>query len=76
MRLSDEKKALVTALQTQYGDVVTRKQVLTYTEANGLQKPRWLFNNIKFRAGRGTYDLTKVSGTAPAATTNTQPTAA
>ena len=64
MKLSDDKKALVNALRTQYGATVTRKQVLAYTEQNGLDKPRWLFNNKNFRAGRGSYDLNKVAGTA------------
>lgn len=69
MRLSDEKKSLVTALRTQYGDTVTRKQVLAYTDANSLEKPRWLFNNKNFRAGRGAYDLTKVVGATPSTAT-------
>lgn len=71
MRLSDDKKALVQALRDKHGDIVTRKQVLAHTTANGLEKPRWLFNNKAFRAGRGSYDLSKVSATATATATTT-----
>lgn len=62
MKLSNDKRALVTSLQAKFGNTVTRRQVLDFVGTSG-EKPRWLFNNKAFRAGRGSYDLTKVLGT-------------
>jgi hypothetical protein len=73
MRLNYSKSDLVTALREKHGDIVTRKQVLAHTTANGIDCPHWLFNNKAFRAGRGKYDLSKVN---TSATTETEQSAA
>lgn len=62
MRLSTDKQSLVKGLNEKFGNTVSRKQVMAYVSDNKLDKPRWLFNNKAFRAGRGTYDLSKVTG--------------
>jgi hypothetical protein len=71
-RVSSDKKAFATALQSKFGNVVSRKQVLEYIAGTGEKRPNWLFNTKDFRAGRGSYDLTKVLG----ATTGTTETVA
>jgi hypothetical protein len=68
MRLDDNKKNLIAALRAKFGNTVTRKQVMAFVTDSKLEKPRWLFNNKDFRAGRGTYDLSKVSGVTAAVT--------
>jgi len=60
MRLNYDKATLITALREKFGDVVTRKQVLSHVTTSGIEIPHWLFNNKSFRAGRGSYDLSKV----------------
>ena len=69
MKLTDEKRAVVTALTEKFGNKVTRKQIVAYVNDSGIDFPHWLVNNKSFRAGRGEYNLTAVSGVTT--TTNT-----
>ena len=60
MKLTNEKRELVTALIEQFGAVVTRKQVVEFVNTNDLPLPRWIFNTKDFRAGRAKYNLSAV----------------
>lgn len=39
------------------GGTISRKQALDVVKANGLEKPRWLFNDKAYRVGRALYAL-------------------
>lgn len=70
-KVSDAKKALLAEIVQNLGNVVTRKQVLTFVKARGgsVADVRWIFNSKNARAGRGQYDLNAlVNGTTVANT--------
>lgn len=62
MKLNDKKRALVEQLVDKFGNLVTRKQVLSYVKSTGLtiQDVRFIFNTRSLRAGRATYDLSSL----------------
>lgn len=58
---SNDKNAIVNALRTTYGDVVTRQQVTEWVALNPQHSfPNWLCNDQRLRAGRGMYRLPTV----------------
>lgn len=57
VKLTPEKRDLVNRLKQKFGDTVTRKQVEEFISENNLPRPRWLYNDKQFRAGRATYNL-------------------
>lgn len=73
-KVSDAKKALLVEIVQNLGNIVTRKQVLTFVKSKGgsVADVRWIFNNKSARAGRGQYDLSALNGTATV-NTETQP---
>jgi len=68
MKLNSIKEALLNELISQYGSVVTRKQVVDFVKSRGanftgssipagVKFPHWITNNKEVRVGRGRYDL-------------------
>lgn len=58
-KLTASKLLLAAKLAEVLGPIVTRKEVIAYIEATGIEfsEVRWIFNNKKLRAGRARYDL-------------------
>lgn len=68
MALDKDKVQLVKQLKDKFGNVVSRKDVLSVTKRRKNPIPRWLFNTKTYRGKeRGTYDLTKVEKAMPSA---------
>ena len=54
----EKKLALLENLQATFGGtVVTRKQLVEFIEANGVDFPHWIANDKAIRLGRGEYDI-------------------
>ncbi len=82
MKLTEEKKTLVTNLKAKYGtNVVTRKQILEFVKSQGVsfdgsrvpsgtEFPHWITNNKNIRVGRGAYNLDLLESTVKASATN------
>lgn len=57
MASSITKVQTADALRSEYGDTVTRTQLVEWVEKTGNEFPHWLANNKQFRAGRGAYRI-------------------
>jgi len=44
---------------------ITRKQALDVSKSLLIEKPRWLFNDKEYRAGRGVYKLPRITECLP-----------
>lgn len=62
MKVNIKKNELLMNLRTRFGNVVTRKQVVSFLkETNNTYTPNWLFNNEAVRMSRGVYNLDLVT---------------
>ena len=58
MNLNDKQKNFVELVVKEFGtDTITRQQGIEVETKNGLTRQSWLYNNLKYRAGRGLYNL-------------------
>jgi len=54
----NEKQTLVASLRAKHGSIISRKDLLAFTESNGYDWPNWLLNTKALRGpNRGTYNL-------------------
>lgn len=71
MKLTEDKKALVSELVAKYGTIVTRNQLCDFMRSKGVDFrgsrppkgspfPSWITNTKSLRAGRGQYDLSSL----------------
>lgn len=82
MKLTEDKKTLVSELVAKYGNIVTRNQLCDFMRSKGVDFrgsrppkgspfPSWITNTKSLRAGRGQYDLSSlVNGDVKATETN------
>lgn len=60
-KLTTEQVNVLTDLQTKFGPVVSRKQILQYVKDTNINMPWWLFQLKSFRVRHGYYNIESIA---------------